>query len=430
MSRASTPRRDGILKNITWLTLGSVAVKPLWFIFIGVLCWRWLRTEAYGVLTTTLSLAFIAASFSDLGLSRYSVREVARKPETASAFFSNVLVLRAALACLAWGATMVTGLWIGYSQTELIALAWAGVYTITLNLTTYCRSFFQAFEVLRYEAVSLIIEKTLVIALGLTLLISTYTPEGTLAGMALGMSLTLLLNIGWIARNMAPLQRTLLSRPFMKTAFRGALPLGLYMLFIVLYNRTGPVLLEAWHGELQTGQFGAAYRLVEALLLLPMVVTSAVFPRLSSLFSNTEGPAAFRKVLWRSIGATLAVALPIAAVISALGPGLMQLINPEAASLDAGLALRWLVWAFPLICVNQLYIVAYVARHQQNFLVWMLGGIALFNLLLHFLLTLPYGLFGICAVTLLTEAAITFIFVLRSGFYVLRSGSGNVERRT
>lgn len=411
MKSTAPPRPDGMLKNITWLTLGSVAVKPLWFLFIGVLCWRWLRTEAYGVMTTTLSLAFIAASFSDLGLSRYSIREVARHPGEASAYFSNVLVLRVAMACVAWGATMAAGLWIGYGRAELLALAWAGVYTITLNLTTYCRSFFQAFEVLRYEAVSLIVEKALVITLGLALLVSTYTPEGTLAGMALGMGLTLLLNIGWIARRMAPLRRSVLSRSFMKTAFRGALPLGMYMLFIVLYNRTGPVLLEAWHGALQTGQFGAAYRLVEALLLLPMVVTAAVFPRLSSLFSATEGPAQFRQVLRRSIGATLAVAVPVAALVSALAPMLMTLINPEAAALDAGLALRWLVWAFPLICINQLYIVAYVAQHRQRFLVGMLGGIALLNLLLHFLLTLPYGLFGLCAVTLLTEAAITAIFL-------------------
>ena len=84
--------------NVTWLTAGNLAVKPVWFVFITYVCIRTIGAEQYGVMAAALALMSIVDGTLMLGTSTLSVREVARRKERSSLFFTNFLVTRGVLS--------------------------------------------------------------------------------------------------------------------------------------------------------------------------------------------------------------------------------------------------------------------------------------------------------------------------------------------
>ena len=177
-----------------WLGIANIAVKPIWFLFVTALCMRVLGVEGYGRMNAALALAAMGANLIDLGMARYTVREVARDRSLAGPYFSNFLVLRGGLSVFAMLVIVAAAWLLGYRGPALLAAVFASLYVFTLELTNYCRSFYEATENLRRQALMLVVEKVLVVAFGAVLLVFTRSAEWTLAGMAVGMILTTALN--------------------------------------------------------------------------------------------------------------------------------------------------------------------------------------------------------------------------------------------
>jgi O-antigen/teichoic acid export membrane protein len=408
--------RIGIARNITWLTGASILVKPLWLVFVVFLCWRYLGTAGFGVFSTALWLAFIPAALTDLGLTQFTVRDIARTRTAASEYFSNLVVFRLAASPVAWLVAMGTGLALGYDAQMLWSVAWAGVDAVAMQSMNYLRSYYRAFENLRLEGISTVLEKILVVGFGAVGLLTTRLPHFTLAGMAIGLVTASALNAAWITSNLARFDVTKVRRAFIRQAVTKAWPLFLYSFAIVVYLRLGGVLLEYWHGDHAAGEFGAAFRVVEALFLLPAVFSAALLPRLSALYHERD-ISGFRHVFSRWFVVATALAVVFAAIISTIAPWLMNLANPNEPQTGAAGILSKLVWAFPLMTAKDLLIVSLVASNRQRFLAWTLGLAALLSAGLHLVLTYPEGSVGLVAVFFVIEG---FAIVL-CGFNLLRT---------
>ena len=92
--------KQGMVRNIAWLSGGSILVKPLWILFIVAACPRLLGVEAYGTMQSALALAAMILMVSDMGTSNLTLREVAAQPGEAVRYLSNILVLRGVLAAV------------------------------------------------------------------------------------------------------------------------------------------------------------------------------------------------------------------------------------------------------------------------------------------------------------------------------------------
>ena len=409
-----TPRRAlSVLHNISWLGLANVLVKPLWFVFITAACMRLLGVLEFGVMTAALSLGMIATAFVDLGMTQYTTREVSKDPTKASLFFSNFMMLRLGNSLLAWIAALVAAYLLGYRGTAFAAVLFAGLYGLTLNLTNYCRGIFRAFEDLRQEAAMLVIEKVLVIAGGLLLLVSTQLASWTLAGMAAGMTAATVVNMWWIDRHFAKLRLQFLSVPFIKSSLKIMIPFGVAGLFTVVYYRVDMVMVEAFLGEAPTGQYGAAFRILEALFMLPtLVALAAIYPRLAKLH-HSEEYAKFGRLLKNSLFVLVGLGLLITIVISMTAAPIIKLLDPDPAYGPAAGALRILVWSFPFLCADYLLYSALVSMDHQRFASIALGVALVVNVLLNLFLIPIYGINGAAVATVIPEVILVGIYLGR-----------------
>jgi O-antigen/teichoic acid export membrane protein len=406
----------GIIRNMSWLTVGNAVVKPLWLLFITVICMRLLGSADYGLMTAALSLMVIASSFTAWGTTRYSVREVARDYNRAPRFFSNFFLFRLGLSIVIFLLALVVGKTLGYNGSDLIALSMAGVYAMALELTNYCRSYYRAYEEMKFDALSTVAEKVLVIACGSATLYVYRSAVGVLAGMSIGMLLTLGINFVWLSRNFVRFKPSLFDPKFLQKGFVTALPLGLASLFVIIYMRTDAVMVEAMVGKQAAGQYGAAFRLLQAMVLLPTIVQTALFPRLSTLFEEGNYTS-FERLLQRSIGGLAAISLPIAVGVMWFAPDIIHLIDPSPEFTPAASALQILCWTFPFMCINNVINTTLIATDDQRAAATLLGGAVVGNIVLNFSLIPIYSFYGACVATLLTEAGITIAMGLRYAFY-------------
>jgi O-antigen/teichoic acid export membrane protein len=366
--RAPTPSPDSLLKNVTWLGAASAAVSPLWFGFITYLCLSRLSPEAYGTLNWALWLMTIVAATTDLGLSDFVTREVARQRDQAWRYFSNFVVLRAGLGVVVLGSVLGIGAVAGVAPERLTALALAGVYAVSVFLIAFCRVFFRAFEVLRYESLSLISEKLLVLSGGTIMLFATGTAIGTLIGMTTGMVMAVAATLWWVVYRIAPFEPGVIKLSFLKANLRKAAPLSLFAIAVVANLRVGPVILEFFHGAEEVGRFGAAYRIVEAMLLLPALATAALLPRLSSLWGRGE-TALFDQLVRRAL-LMVGLASGFLGLCLGIGGGALMnvIVSDPAAYAGAGLWLRILGLAYPAMCLNSVLAAVLIASDGQRFL--------------------------------------------------------------
>ncbi len=404
--------RPSILRNITWLGAGNVVVKPLWFVFITAVCVQILGIAEYGVVTAALALVGIVMSLTNVGSSQFSTREVARDRSKAGRFISNFLPFRVFTGLLGIVVVMATGFVLGQRGAELTALFFAALYGVAMNLTEYCRSLYRAFELLRYEAVSIIFEKLLVIAAGTTLLLIQPSASWLLAGMAAGMLVTLAGNWGWLFHRLARFDPGLFDFGFFRRTIPLALPLGLASIFVVLYLRTDSIMLKAMQGDIAAGRYGLAFRILESMVLLPSIVVAAFLPRLSSLFSERSNDA-YRRLMRRGLLGLAGIGVVIALTLTLLAPYIIPLLDPDPASAPAIQILQLLIWTFPFSAVNYLLSTSMTATDDQKALAWMLGAAAVFNISLNALLIPSYSYFGAGFATLSTQIAISAAMLWR-----------------
>ena len=414
-----------IVRNISWLGAASILVKPLWFVFITILCVNVLGAFNYGILTSTLGLAILASLFTDLGTIRYSVREIAKAPDTASQYFTNVLLLRLGLSVAACLLAMSLGWILDYQGPAFIALFFASIYALSLNITNFNRCIFQAHENLKLEAIFLLLEKLLVVALGTLLLFWTRAPEWTLAGMAAGMFLITLINALWISKNLAPFTWARVDWAFMKETVRFSLPLGAAGIFAVLYYRTDAVMIEYMLGETPTGQYGVAFRLLDASVLLPTVIVAGLFARFSSYWHEHRF-AEFRKLSGGGLAGLLGLSIPIALICTFFAQPIISLIAPDPAFTDSVPVLKIIVWTFPLNCVYLLLSASLTAMNEQKYLAIVSGLAFLLNFGLNLILIPRQGIEGAALTTVVTAFFLSlavFIKYLSTNQRVKKSGA-------
>lgn len=401
----------GIVRNISWLTGASLIVKPAWLVFMVAACPRILGVEGYGVFAAALALAAIATSFSDLGASHLTVREVAQRRDRAGRYFSNILAYRGVLLALTWVGAVLAALVLGYEGAALTAVVVAGFYWVAQHVVFYERTFFRAFEDLRYDAVSNVVEKSLVIGLGVALLVATGTATGTLAGMAAGMVLVALGQGAWLSRRLAPLSSRLLSRDFIRGTAIRALPLGMADLLTVLYLRVDQLMIEAFMGPAAVGPYGQAYRILEALSIIPVIVAqSTLFPRLSVL-THAGQEALFRRITAVGSLALLATGLVIAGALFVIGPAMMRAFAPDPAFAPAGDVIRVLCWTFPFTVVKDMLFVAFLAKGRIRFPVVVYAIVTALNIALNALLIPIHGILGAAWTTVACESLVVMLYV-------------------
>ena len=180
--------------------------------------------------------------------------------------------------------------------------------------------------------------------------------------------------------------------------FRDVFPLGAGVLISALYFRIDVYFIQQWYGFQQVGGYNAAFRLVEALRLLPAAVLAVTFPMLVTA-SDTQ--------VVRRIGTMLTAVGAVLAIVCALGGSIiMPLIYGDTYAYAAP-AFSILALALPLFFLNYALTHQVIGWDGQIAYLFIATLALIANVAANLVLIPTQGINGAAIATVLTEVVVT-----------------------
>lgn len=265
-----------IFQNSSWLLLAQVLVKSISF-FYNIFLARSLGVEGFGLFSVALTYFAIFNVLSEFGFNRYLIREVAIKSDHISQIVGNVVVVRALWTVAALVVFSVSVYFIGPGRSFLFVIT-ALLAAIPLSLAQVFDSAFIALQKAKYSAIATIFLFAATAILGILLTIQTSSPLSPLLALGLANIFYLLILITFYLRLRLGFRiwGNLTASIMVKT-----IPYGLLGIIGLLSFKVDTLLLFYLKGSYQTGIYSAGYKFFEAIVFIPNILATVLFPLLA-----------------------------------------------------------------------------------------------------------------------------------------------------
>jgi O-antigen/teichoic acid export membrane protein len=383
------------LRNTVLVLAAKVAARLVALVTVLALI-RYLTEVPYGAFATLVNYTAIVSVVLDLGFNVLFVREGARHPGEIQRYLRNVMSLRLLMSVLSLlvlaAALAVNGL--GY------LLVPAFLLMVLTSYSTLLRNGLYAVQKLGYEAVAVVLESLVLLALvlygiatrqGLAYFVWAYAAQYAFscAYFVVVLAAKRIAVIGWR-----------LELPLLREWFWKGLPFALTFVLTILYFRIDQPLVYALRPHVEAGLYGAAYKPFEALLFIPMTFLSIVFPVLS--IYHRERPGELLDAVSRFFKALLLIGWPMSAGIFVLAHPLNRALFGSSYG-GSEPALRILALSLGFAFVNNAFIGALSASDHQASFTWAAGWSLVANVAMNLALIPSFGYLGASWATVLTE---------------------------
>lgn len=290
---AEPRRRSGsLMRDIGTLALGEGGGRLLAFIASFLLARR-LGPAAFGLVTIGMTALSWALWPSDLGLSQIGTRESALDRESRSLPLGGIFRLRLLLVSLSTIITLVV---------LLLAVADPDVRTIALlfllgSIPTVLQSEWYYQGKRRYGAVTAMrwVFGGLYL-IGIVLLVAS-PDDLQIVPLIYSVALVVGATVAWMMRDRDDPPTSMEPRRSFGEILRRSTPVGLGGLLIGSVQMLPPITLAIAVGEEAVGYFGAAFRVVLALMVIDRLFIALYFPRITAAYADGLGP--FRRLVSR-----------------------------------------------------------------------------------------------------------------------------------
>ncbi len=400
-----------IIRNTVFVTLGSVALKALTFLF-NVYVVRRLGDERFGQYSIVLAFTGLFSIFIELGMTQYVMREIAQDRSKTQALFWNLVALRFLLAILGIIGITLGAVVVGYSLELVLGIfvhTWGFLlYAFLAPLTTVLT----ANERLDYVIGLTILGQLIFVLFGAIFLLSGWGFISLIIASLIGVPFQIGLAI-WVIRHhhMATLSFQLEPRTW-PHLIRSGLPFGIISLTLMIAFSIDTVMLSMYQPEHVVGWYNVAYNLVFSLMFFFRGFKEAIVPSLSRTYVND--PANVERWYHRSVKFIMMSSAPIAVGGMLIAFPLIRFLYTDEF-LPSALALKILIWDVPLImftgfCGNMTTI---ISEERAAARIYSINAAA--NVILNLYAIPRFGLVGASLVTVVTDliGALQFHFLLR-----------------
>ena len=407
--------KANLSSNIIFTTIANLS--SVFLLVLLIYAGRVLGVEDFGRFNFALALGSVFALATDIGLSEYTKRAVARDPGVAGKYLGNVLVWKALLSVLVFVLIVTTANLLRSDLTTRILAYLLGLAALVRTYKLFAQGLMQAFERYKLYALAQVTHNALLFTSGV---LALYYGAGVLVFAVVFLSVKIVdLAFGYYLLA----SRVIASRPrfdfgFLREIQRKALPIGIYAVTVEIYWYADIILLEMLSSDSQVGWYSAGYKLFEALLILPVIICQAVSPQLSRLFVSDR--AEHRNLMRRILKFAFIISVVVIGCGLIVADDLVELLY-GSDFLPAAAGLKILLTGFLFTFLHFVLYAVLISIDQQSTLARMSLIGLMFNIIANLLLIPSYGLIGAAGATVASEFLI-FIF----GYIYLNRAYGNI----
>ena len=355
----------------------------------------------FGIYTFGTAFARLFGIVTTFGFKQVVVRDAAQHPEREGWLLPNFFYVRLGLGVIGYLALIAVLLVAGYPADERDAALIAGSLLILMAVGSFSASLEIRLQ-LGWTAIADVVE-----AVGLAVLVIVLAARDApvLAFVAAYVGVNVL---NAIIVAIAALRTTTYDwrpRPNeWKALTRAATPLGLSAVLGVIYWQTDIALLARFEPSDVVGQYGAAYRILDAAIIIPVLLTTVIGPVFAK--SVVDGAPVLQRRFAVAGHLVSLLALPVG-VLGAITAWRLVPILPGFGDYGrGGVALSILSPAAAAIFVAMIVQSVLIGGHRQRTLLWISALGAALNVALNLALIPALSLYGAAIATTVTEAVV------------------------
>ena len=395
--------------SVIILVLVNVLVKFIWIFGVERGIQLQVGFENYGLYYSLFNFTAILSVIADGGLNNYVVNAVAQENQKHRETFWLKIILSALYIFIAF----VAGHVFGYPNSYFKLLFILSVYQMLWSLLTYLRAFLRGNQLFKAETIFSVFDKILLILLFIPLLYITDFIGVNVYFFAiiqvLAVFISLIACLIILLKNKIPV--------FSITGFNLKLslvkeiaPFALFTFLVLAYNKIDSVMLEKMlvNGQKESGIYAAAYRLLDASNLIPILFASLFLPVLSKNLLKEKEIARLVKLSFETL-MSWSITLSIACWFYRLD--LMELLYGAESSDYLASIFGILMFSSPLIVLYYIFSTILTALNQMKILNVIAALGLVLNILLNLYLIPNYQAFGAAIATLISLTFVGFAYL-------------------
>ena len=288
----------------------------------------------------------------------------------------------------------------GFSQFEKYGIIIYSLTIIAVGLNISLQAFLQ--RKLSYYVSLIPTVLSSVILLGVILLAATQKNVHLLLFSYIASGAVLVLTLFVIVKHKYKLriEKTKGFTRFSKALLIASAPLGMMLIFNLLYAKADTLILSIYRPTAEVGVYGISYKFFEILLAFPAYLANSVYPL---LLTESKNPKTYVPLIKRYSSLFLFLSLVIT-VTAFFGAPLLTLIKSDFSK--SVVPLQMLALSLPFFFMTSILQWHFVINDKLKFLVPLYGGALLLNVILNILFVPIYSYYSAALTTGISEALV------------------------
>lgn len=405
-----------ILKQSSWLLVAQIGTRLVSFFYIIYLA-RTLGVGDFGLYTVALAYFSIISSIADFGFNRFLIGEVARDRSKAPELLWNIVFLRLFITSVFFAGFSLVLYILDPDKVRVNLILLATLAILPQAAALSFDAVFVGFQKLQFSALAIFVAGLSTALFGLFLVGNGFGPTGAISALIFGQIIYVLTLIIFLYKN-SVLIFSPVNLSIIKKALVGSLPYGILGILGLLYFRIDTVMLSYLRGSFETGIYGAAYKFLEAVTVIPSAFFASIFPALSQMqiTDRTE----IKKLYFKSLKIMITVGILVLAGYVLILPPIINAFLPQYFSSNTAITILSLSIPFMFAQVPGVGVLLSGDKYLKRVLFLSVFTLT-FNILANLFFIPVFGFIGASWVTVASEVLSFIIFFRVTNDYLRRN---------
>ncbi|MBU0661353.1 flippase [Patescibacteria group bacterium] len=405
-----------IVHNAAAQVVGKIISTILGLVAVIMLT-RYLGVEQYGWYTTVISFLGFAGVVVDFGMLPLTSQITSERPDGMDehAFkkhqhyiFNNLFSFRLVTAGIFFLVIPLLAWLFPYPLQVKIAISFTSIAFFAISMNLVSIGWYQTVLKTHLQAIGEIIGRLVLVA-GIWIMIAFNAPflpvmgAITLSNVAYGVFLL-------YSTNKMIKIRLVYDKVIWKNIYTKMWPIALSIMFNVVYLRGDTLILAHYYPQTEVGLYGAAYRVIDIVSQLGMMIMGLLLPLLATYWSKNMKEA-FEHFYQQAFNVMMMMALPVVAGGIIASRSIILLFSEEYLGAVAPLSI--LLLCIPAVYIGAMFGHIAVAMNKQKATIWIFGSNAILTIIGYFYFIPRYGMQGAAWMTVFSECyTAIFLFLV------------------
>lgn len=393
-----------IAKNTFIQVSGKIVSTVLGLLTVAVMT-RHLGKEGYGVFTTIVSFMQFFGILVDFGLTLTMLKLISEDGADEAKITSNVFTIRFVSGLVFFTLAPIIALFFPYPPIIKFGIAIVSLSFFSIVLSQVLTGIFQKHLAIHRASIAEVVGR-LVLFVGVT--VAALYNTGILVVIIVLVTanfIQFLLNF-LFARSYVPI-RLAYNKQIWKKIIHESWPVGLSIAFNLIYLKSDVILLSIYKSQAEVGLYGASYKVLDVITVIPMMFMGLVLPIITNAWSQRNF-SDFTRKFDRAFDFLSLMALPLMFGAFAVSRDLMRFVAGRDF-IGAGVFLAILIIAGGAVFWGSLFGHTAIAVGLQRKMVWFYAIDAIVSLVLYLTFIPQYGGIAAAWVTVFSELFIAVI---------------------